>query len=67
MKNLTYLIVLIILTSGCNGETSKNEIKNTQTNKHKQSVAVMDLEGNKIELWEPVDSIFTEMGGPTTK
>lgn len=24
-------------------------------------------EGNKIELWEPVDSVFTVMGGATTK
>lgn len=23
----------------------------------------MDNEGNKIELWEPVDSVFTPMGG----
>ena len=30
-------------------------------------VHIMDLEGNKIELWEPVDSFFTQMGGPTTK
>ena len=30
-------------------------------------VHIMDLEGNKIELWEPVDSVFTEMGGETTK
>lgn len=30
-------------------------------------VHIMDLEGNKIELWEPVDSVFTEMGSPTTK
>jgi len=30
-------------------------------------VHIMDAEGNKIELWEPVDSIFTEMGGKTTK
>jgi predicted enzyme related to lactoylglutathione lyase len=30
-------------------------------------VHILDLEGNKIELWEPVDSVFTEMGGPTTK
>ncbi len=30
-------------------------------------VHIMDLEGNKIELWEPIDSVFTEMGGPTTK
>jgi len=30
-------------------------------------VHILDLEGNKIELWEPIDSVFTEMGGPTTK
>ncbi len=28
---------------------------------------IMDPEGNKIELWEPVDRVFTEMGGETTK
>jgi predicted enzyme related to lactoylglutathione lyase len=30
-------------------------------------VHIMDEEGNKIELWEPVDRVFTEMGGKTTK
>ncbi|MGB5238645.1 MAG: VOC family protein [Flavobacteriaceae bacterium] len=30
-------------------------------------VHIMDPEGNKIELWEPIDSFFTNMGGPTTK
>jgi predicted enzyme related to lactoylglutathione lyase len=30
-------------------------------------VHIMDADGNKIELWEPVDSVFTEMGGETTK
>ncbi|NER15355.1 VOC family protein [Leptobacterium flavescens] len=30
-------------------------------------VHIMDPEGNKIELWEPIDSFFTQMGGPTTK
>jgi predicted enzyme related to lactoylglutathione lyase len=30
-------------------------------------VHILDIEGNKIELWEPVDSVFTKMGGPTTK
>lgn len=30
-------------------------------------VHIMDPFGNKIELWEPVDSVFTAMGGPTTK
>ncbi|MBA3987458.1 MAG: VOC family protein [Flavobacteriales bacterium] len=30
-------------------------------------VHIMDADGNKIELWEPVDSVFTAMGGKTTK
>lgn len=30
-------------------------------------VHIMDHEDNKIELWEPVDSVFTAMGGETTK
>lgn len=30
-------------------------------------VHIMDAEGNKIELWEPIDSVFTNMGGKTTK
>ena len=28
---------------------------------------IMDLEGNKIELWEPIDSVLTAFGGETTK
>lgn len=28
---------------------------------------ILDPEGNKIELWEPVDSVLTKMGGVTTK
>ena len=30
-------------------------------------VHIMEDEGNKIELWEPVDIVFTTMGGKTTK
>lgn len=30
-------------------------------------VHIMDADGNKIELWEPVDSVFIAMGGKTTK
>ncbi|MFH6983742.1 VOC family protein [Marinoscillum sp. 108] len=31
-------------------------------------VHIMDLDGNKLELWEPVDHVFTEMlDGKTTK
>lgn len=30
-------------------------------------VHIMDLEGNKIELWEPIDSVLTQIGSETTK
>jgi predicted enzyme related to lactoylglutathione lyase len=30
-------------------------------------VRFIDPEGNKIELWEPVDSVLTKMGGVTNK
>ncbi len=30
-------------------------------------IHIMDNDGNKIELWEPVDSVFTTMGSKTTK
>lgn len=30
-------------------------------------VHIMDPDGNKIELWEPVDSVLTKIGGKTTK
>lgn len=30
-------------------------------------VHIMDSDGNKIELWEPVDSVLTKMGGKTTR
>jgi predicted enzyme related to lactoylglutathione lyase len=30
-------------------------------------VHIMDQDGNKIELWEPVDSDLTKLGGKTTK
>ena len=29
-------------------------------------VHIMDIEGNKIELWEPVDSVYEKMGGGKT-
>jgi predicted enzyme related to lactoylglutathione lyase len=47
-----------------NGVTIVDEIEEYEYGKF---VHIMDPEGNKIELWEPVDSIFTKMGGPTTK
>ena len=30
-------------------------------------VHIMAADGNKLELWEPVDSVFTAMGLKTTK
>jgi predicted enzyme related to lactoylglutathione lyase len=47
-----------------NGVTIVDEIEEYEYGKF---VHIMDPEGNKIELWEPVDSVFTKMGGPTTK
>ncbi len=47
-----------------NGATIVYEIEEYE---YGEFVHIMDLEGNKIELWEPIDSVFTKMGGPTTK
>ena len=47
-----------------NGVTVIDEIESFDYGKF---VHIIDLEGNKIELWEPVDRVFTEMGGPITK
>lgn len=30
-------------------------------------VHIMDPDGHKIELWEPVDSVLTQLGGKTTR
>lgn len=46
-----------------NGVTVLDEIA---TYDYGKFVHIMDAEGNKIELWEPVDKVFTEMGGETT-
>jgi predicted enzyme related to lactoylglutathione lyase len=47
-----------------NGVTIVDEI---ETFDYGKFVHILDLEGNKIELWEPIDSVFTKMGGKTTK
>jgi predicted enzyme related to lactoylglutathione lyase len=47
-----------------NGVTILDNIK---TYEYGLFVHIMDNEGNKIELWEPIDQVFTEMGGKTTK
>lgn len=47
-----------------NGVTVVDEI---ETYDYGKFVHIMDPEGNKLELWEPIDSVFTAMGGETTK
>ncbi|MCH2044570.1 MAG: VOC family protein [Saprospiraceae bacterium] len=47
-----------------NGVTVLDEIVSYDYGKF---IHIMDLEGNKIELWEPVDEVFTKMGKETTK
>ena len=47
-----------------NGVTIVDDIEEFEYGKF---VHIMDPEGNKIELWEPIDSFFTQMGETTTK
>ncbi len=47
-----------------NGVTVVDSIENFEYGKF---VHIMDLDGTKIELWEPVDSVLTALGGTTTK
>jgi predicted enzyme related to lactoylglutathione lyase len=42
-------------------------VDSIETYDYGKFVHIMDLEENKLELWEPVDSVFTKMGGKTTK
>ncbi len=42
-------------------------VDSVQTYPYGKFVHILDPEGTKIELWEPIDSFFTEIGGPTTK
>lgn len=42
-------------------------IDEIQTFDYGKFVHIMDDEGNKLELWEPIDKVLTEMGGETTK
>lgn len=47
-----------------NGVTIVDSI---ETYDYGKFVHIMDADGNKLELWEPVDQVLTEMDGPTTK
>jgi len=42
-------------------------LDSVETYDYGKFVHIMDAEGNKIELWEPVDSVLTAIGGKTTK
>jgi predicted enzyme related to lactoylglutathione lyase len=42
-------------------------IDEIETFEYGKFVHIMDAEGNKLELWEPIDRVFTEMGLKTTK
>ena len=46
------------------GVTIVDEIEQSEYGKF---IHIMDPEGNKIELWEPVDSILTQTGQPTSE
>jgi len=47
-----------------NGVTVVDEI---ETYDYGKFVHILDPEGTKIELWEPIDSVLTQIGGRTTK
>lgn len=47
-----------------NGVSVLDEIEKFEYGKF---VHILDPEGNKIELWEPVDHVLTKIGGATTK
>lgn len=48
-------------------ESGVTILDSIETFEYGKFVHIMDAEGNKIELWEPVDSVFTAMGLKTTK
>ncbi|MEN8125881.1 MAG: VOC family protein [Bacteroidota bacterium] len=48
-------------------ENGVNIIDEIEEFEYGKFVHILDPEGNKIELWEPIDSFFTQMGGETTK
>ncbi|HQO49823.1 MAG TPA: VOC family protein [Bacteroidales bacterium] len=48
-------------------ESDVTVLDSIETYDYGKFVHIMDADGNKIELWEPVDSVFTAMGLKTTK
>lgn len=57
-------IEALLLKLKSNGVTILDDV---ETYDYGKFVHIMDAEGNKIELWEPIDKVFTDMGGETTK
>ena len=57
-------IVGLVEKLKANGVQILDEI---ETFEYGKFVHIMDEEGRKIELWEPIDSVFTEMGVEPTK
>ena len=56
--------VIYDTTPKVTGITIVDEIEGFEYGKF---VHIMDPDGNKIELWEPIDTVLTQMGGATTK
>lgn len=48
-------------------ENAVTVVDKIETYEYGKFIHIMDLEGNKIELWEPVDSRFNQIGEETTK
>lgn len=48
-------------------KTGVKVLDEIETFEYGKFVHILDLDGNKIELWEPNDSFLTKMGGETTK
>lgn len=42
-------------------------VDNIEITDYGKFIHIMDPDGNKIELWEPVDSVLTKLGSKTTK
>lgn len=47
-------------------ESGVNIVDNIESYDYGKFVHIMDPEGNKIELWEPIDQTFTESQGDNT-
>ncbi len=48
-------------------QNNVTEIDEIVSYEYGKFVHILDNEGNKLELWEPIDSVLTKLGGKTTK